>query len=325
MCVKFSGIFENHLSIMHVMCIMTRESNMNSSSLAIGFLCPICHKLPLDHVVAEDGFIYCRKCIEEFLHDNGISPMLGIEMGKLLINSEVIAETIRDLIQCEDINKSFLPSSASVGDVEEEERLNNNTADEEIPQIKHEAQDNDINNAYHGYCLITGKEGVEKDWEEGFEILVETAIQKSNDKARGKPLTFSFSVVHVITSARLISPLQTTDFAAHTLGCCYEHGILGFKCNEKNSKKWYNMVHIKPPNAHGLFAEFMIDAETIPETVEANVDETICSSLLSPSVNSSSIDGQVICTSCSETITSVSGSCQSKLCQSCKVIGSVKG
>jgi len=69
----------------------------------------------------------------------------------------------------------------------------------------------------------------------------------------------------------------------------------------------------------------MIVAETTPETVEANVDVTVCNSLFSPSVKSSSIDGQMICTSCSETITSVSGSCQSKLCQSCKVIGSVKG
>ena len=158
---------------------MAKSNIMNSSSLAIEFLCPICHKLPLDHVVAEDGFIYCRQCIEEFMRDNGdISPMLGTNMGKLLINSEAIAETIRDLIQCEDIDKSFLPT-ASVGDVEEEERFKDDT--------KHEAQDDDMNNAYHGYCLITGKEGVEKDWEEGFELLVETASQKSNDRARGKP------------------------------------------------------------------------------------------------------------------------------------------
>ena len=167
---------------------------MDSSSLAIEFLCPICHKLPLDHVVAEDGFIYCRRCIKEFIHDNGdTSPMLGTDMGRLLINSEVIAETIQDLIQCEDIDKSFLPQSV----VEERDRFNHDSADEEIPNTKHESQDDDMNSAYHGYCLITGKEGVEKDWEEGFELLVETASQKSNDKARGKSYLFLAMILHV--------------------------------------------------------------------------------------------------------------------------------
>jgi len=140
-------------------------------------------------VVAEDGFIYCRQCIEEFIRDNGdVSPMLGTEIGRLLINSVVITETILDLIQCEDINKSFLPPSV----VEEREHFNHDSADENIPNTKHEAQDNDMNNAYNGYCLITGKEGVEKDWEEGFELLVEAASQKSNDKARGKSYLFIF-------------------------------------------------------------------------------------------------------------------------------------
>lgn len=294
---------------------------MSSSSLAIEFLCPICHKLPLDHVVAEDGFIYCRQCIKEFMHDNGdVSPMLGTNMGKLLISSDAIAETIRDLTQCEDINKSFLPPSV----VEERELFNHDNAGEEISNTKHEAQDDDMNNAYHGYCLITGKEGVEKDWEEGFEILVETANQKSNEKARGKPYHLS-SIGTVITSARLISPLQTTDFAAYTLGCFYEHGILGFKCNEKKSKKWYSLVETKPLNAYDLFVEFMNETKMIPKTVEANIDETVCSSLLSPSVKSSSIDEQIICKSCSKAIINVNSSCQSTLCQTCKVIGSVKG
>jgi len=173
---------------------------MNSSSLAIEFLCPICHKLPLDHVVAEDGFIYCRQCIEEFMCDNkDTSPMLGTEMGKLLINSEVIAETIRDLIQCKDINTGLLPQSV----VEERERFSHDSTDKEISNTKHEAQCDDMNNAYNGYCLITGKEGVERDWEEGFEILVEMASQKSNDRTRGKPYLFMF-YWSCITFAQLI-------------------------------------------------------------------------------------------------------------------------
>jgi len=299
---------------------------MSSSSLAIEFLCPICHKLPLDHVVAEDGFIYCRRCIEEFMRDNGVtSPMLGTDMGKLLINSEVIAETIQDLIQCEDINKNFLPSAV----LEKRKHSKDDTADK-IPNTKHESQDDDMNNAYHGYCLITGKEGVEKDWEEGFELLVEMASQKSNQKARGKP-TFSL-LMTCISYAQLISSTTYSpihyliDFAAYTLGHCYEHGILGFKYNEKKSKKWYSLVVTKSPNAYDLFVEFMNENKTpdVPKTVDTTCvdEEEVCSSLLSPSVNS---DELTICKSCSKTIIKSNDSYQSKLCQSCKVIGSVKG
>jgi len=128
---------------------------------------------------------------------------------------------------------------------------------------------------------------------------------------------------HICTT---YSSLHTQiDFAAYTLGRCYEHGILGFKYNEKKSKKWYSLVETKPPNAYDLFVEFMIVAETIPETVEANVDETICSSLLPRSMNSCLVDER-ICKSCSKTIVNISGSSNlSTLCQSCKVIGSVKG
>jgi len=116
-----------------------------------------------------------------------------------LINSEVIAETIRDLIQCKDINTGLLPQSV----VEERERFSHDSTDKEISNTKHEAQCDDMNNAYNGYCLITGKEGVERDWEEGFEILVEMASQKSNDRTRGKPYLFMF-YWSCITFAQLI-------------------------------------------------------------------------------------------------------------------------
>ena len=46
-------------------------------------------------------------------------------------------------------------------------------------------EDDMLGKAYQGYLLICGL-GVGKDWEDGYELLVEAASQESNGVARGK-------------------------------------------------------------------------------------------------------------------------------------------
>lgn len=74
---------------------------IDATSLAIEFLCPICHVLPFDPVMAEDGFVYDRRCIEQAiaqrLEQSGeiTSPMTGETMGCVLITSTSVKETIK--------------------------------------------------------------------------------------------------------------------------------------------------------------------------------------------------------------------------------------
>ena len=49
-------------------------------------LCPITHSLPVDPVTAEDGNIYERSAIEEWLKGQQRSPLTNVAMGaKLLV------------------------------------------------------------------------------------------------------------------------------------------------------------------------------------------------------------------------------------------------
>ena len=50
-------------------------------SMAAEVLCPIRHELPVDPVVASDGFVYDRLLISEWLRSNETSPMTNLPMS----------------------------------------------------------------------------------------------------------------------------------------------------------------------------------------------------------------------------------------------------
>jgi hypothetical protein len=80
---------------------------MDPNSLAIEFMCPICNMLPIDSVIAEDGFVYDKECIGKSI-SIGQPPMNGEPMGITLISSHSVAETIRVLAHSLGINTRLL-------------------------------------------------------------------------------------------------------------------------------------------------------------------------------------------------------------------------
>ena len=48
-------------------------------------VCPIGYELPVDPVVAEDGQLYERICIESHLSTKPTSPMTNLPMGNRLV------------------------------------------------------------------------------------------------------------------------------------------------------------------------------------------------------------------------------------------------
>jgi len=200
-------------------------NTMDPNSLAIEFICPICHMLPIDPVLAEDGFIYCKGCIGEIV-DGGdsqvISPMTGEPMETTLIYSDTVKETIRDLTECEELEDGIkgawaagkqctstgdrildTKKKAKHGDVEHMVILSRWYLFGEQDGVKRDAnkgynwcklaadQGDMTGKAYQGYCLIRGL-GVERDWEDGYELLIEVASQQLNVVGRGKLVNILF-------------------------------------------------------------------------------------------------------------------------------------
>lgn len=271
---------------------------MDPNSLAIEFICPICHKLPIDPVLAEDGFIYCKGCIGEIIDGDDsqvispmtgepmvISPMTGEPMETTLIYSDSVKETIRDLTECEELEDGIkgawaagkqctstgdrildTKKKAKHGDVEHMVILSLWYLFGEQDGVKRDAnkgynwcklaadQGDMTGKAYQGYCLIRGL-GVERDWEDGYELLIEVASQQLNVVGR--------------------------DVAAYTLGCCYQRGVYGFKHDTKKAKKWTDKVEFKP--THDMFEILdAVEESQIDDQTQFENDQLRGSSLLFP-------------------------------------------
>jgi hypothetical protein len=106
-CQRAGPDVPRNLKKRNVSLISILENSVDSSSsnnkrpkpnILNDYKCPICHEIPLDPVMAEDGTIYERKEIEEWLADNDRSPVTNQVIGKKVIASSTIRNTIEDLV-----------------------------------------------------------------------------------------------------------------------------------------------------------------------------------------------------------------------------------
>lgn len=191
-------------------------------------------------VLAEDGFIYHKGCAKSCLSFKGgrttfKSPVTGQVKGGTLISSKTIEWSIKLLQQ----NKSTSEQDEEVADIIMKAKLGEvqcmgtlgrwllfgerSGVDIDVKSgfewISRAHGENNLEaTAYYGHCLIRGL-GTEKSKEDGFEALCDAASGGSGD---GK------------------------DFAAWTLGFCYQKGLHGFKQDAKKATKWMNKVANKP-------------------------------------------------------------------------------
>ena len=62
-------------------------------------VCPITHNLPIDPVMAEDGKVYERKAIAEWLQRHARSPLTNEAMGTKLLPATQVKNMIRGMIK----------------------------------------------------------------------------------------------------------------------------------------------------------------------------------------------------------------------------------
>ena len=62
-------------------------------------LCPITHELPVDPVTAEDGKVYERSAIEQWLETKSTSPVTNLRMGKKLLPALQIKNMLRSMVK----------------------------------------------------------------------------------------------------------------------------------------------------------------------------------------------------------------------------------
>ncbi len=160
--------------------------------------------------------------------------MTGQLMGKTLITSLIVNSTIKELVECEGLKTSLIKKNTA--DAAEErtvsidelaslaqsilfEDCSNGDQSHFYQLTRMAAEKDELAKVYQGICLIRGI-GVDKDWNGGFELLIDVASQEESCGAK--------------------------DLALYTLGMCYEQGVYGFKKNKVKGRKWLDRVGSVP-------------------------------------------------------------------------------
>ena len=200
-------------------------------------VCPITFSLPVDPVTAEDGNVYERSAIEEWLKQQHKSPVTNLAMGTRLLPALRVKNMIRTMVS----------SGALTGDKVDAWKLKLEE-EEEVAETLRKAEAGHGWAMYNlGVCYEYGEMGLAKDEAKAFEWY-----KKSHEagNARG---TEDFSMCYLegigvpkclARGATLLSQAaeRGSKSACCVLGRVYADGICGFPKDETMARRYYSMV-----------------------------------------------------------------------------------
>ena len=200
------------------------------------FQCPISHELPVDPVMAEDGKVYERKAIEEWLDKSNKSPLTKKLISKKgLVSSTCIKNIIENVV--ESFNDGTEEDRQLVANYWESRREDESKKQEQLikkADAGHLGSILDLGNSYN-----QGLNGFEKDEAEGF-YWHKRAADLGNYKGMGLAGIYllgmgieknpeQFEICQGIALLSQAAHRYGSDFACIVLGRIYAKGRYGFQ------------------------------------------------------------------------------------------------
>ena len=201
------------------------------------FLCPITFALPVDPVTAEDGNVYERSAIEEWLKKKRKSPVTNLEMGTKLLPALRVKNMIRAMVT----------SDTLTGDKVDAWKLKLKE-EEEVAEWLRKAEAGDGRAMYNlGIWYMLGQKGLAKDAAKAFEWYEKSheAGDPSGTGALGGCYLDGAGVPKCpMRGATLLSQAaeRGSKRACYDLGRAYAAGLWGFPKDEKMARRFYSMV-----------------------------------------------------------------------------------
>jgi TPR repeat protein len=200
-------------------------------------VCPITFSLPVDPVIAEDGKVYERSAIEEWLKQQLKSPVTNLAMGTRLLPALQVKNMIRTMVA----------SGALTGDKVDAWKLKLKE-EEEVVEVLRKAEAGDgraMCNLGSWYKL--GLTGLAKDLAKAFEWYEKSheAGHASGTGGLGGCYLHGEGVPKcLVRGAMLLGEAagRGSKYACINLGRAYADGIWGFPKNEKMARRYYSMV-----------------------------------------------------------------------------------
>jgi len=200
-------------------------------------VCPITFSLPVDPVTAEDGNVYERSAIEEWLKQQHKSPVTNLEMGTRLLPALRVKNMIRAMVA----------SGALTGDKVDAWKLKLE-AEEEVAETLRKAEAGHGWAMYNlGVCYEYGEMGLAKDEAKAFEWY-KKSHEAGNARGTGS-LARCYLVGMGVPKCQSRANTLLMDAAGRGIksACCnlgraYAKGIWGFPKDETMARRYYSMV-----------------------------------------------------------------------------------
>jgi len=201
------------------------------------FLCPITFSLPVDPVMAEDGNVYERSAIEEWLKQQHKSPVTNLAMGMRL----------QPALRVKNMIRAMVTSGTLTGDKVDAWKLKLEE-EEEVAEMLREAEAGDGAAMYNlGVCYESGQKGLAKDDAKAFEWYEKSheAVNACGTVGLGRCYLLGYGVPKCpVRGAMLMgdTAARGSKYACYILGRAYAVGDWGFPKDEKMARRYYSMV-----------------------------------------------------------------------------------
>ena len=201
------------------------------------FLCPITFSLPVDPVTAEDGKVYERSAIEEWLKQQRKSPVTNLAMGTRLLPALQVKNMIRTMVT----------SGALTGDKVDAWKLRLEE-EEKVAETRRKAE------AGVGWAMFklglwykNGENGLAKDMAKAFEWYEKSheAGYAGGTCVLGDCYLLGYGVPKCFARANTLlteAAGRGSKYACYSVGLVYAKGLAGFPEDEKMARRYYSMV-----------------------------------------------------------------------------------
>ncbi len=200
-------------------------------------VCPITFSLPVDPVIAEDGNVYERSAIEEWLKQQRKSPVTNLAMGVKLLPALRVKNMIRTMVS----------SGTLTGDKVDAWKLKLKE-EEEVAEMRRKAEAGDGEAMYNlGFWYENGEKGLAMDDAKAFEWYEKSheAGDAGGTCCLGRCYLWGYGVPKCLVRANTLMGQATergSQLACINLGDAYAKGRLGFPKDEKMARRYYSMV-----------------------------------------------------------------------------------
>ena len=212
------------------------------------FLCPITQSLPLDPVLAEDGVVYERRAIEDWLKQHARSPKTNLPMGTKLVPAPAIKNMIERMVK-----------TGALSEEKTAEWRKRIEEEAQVVELRRKAEAGDLSAATklaRAYCI--GTLGLSKDSSKALPLAKQAA--DGGDPRGMSTLAMIYYVYPAHQSAALVlrwaaAAAALGDGAAHILlANLYDHGRAGLPLDkEEGFKLRLKGCEMGSANSVGLF------------------------------------------------------------------------